>query len=183
MADTEQSDTPPTPSVDPDRRLSHEGPHGWGETEDQHAHHADVAPKLHWGLGVRNETLLFYAFAVPSLGLEIAAAVCGSYYHTWGGPFIGTMTAFLVLHWAAWLQTAIGMMQRASWLRDESDLVERRQFLYLAVRLNRLMIVCSIFSLAPSATPDLSTCPPPLSLYLYRFFSLPFFPLPNGDMY
>jgi len=127
--------------IDPNRRLSAEWPHGLGESVGQHREHALIAPKIHWGLGVRRETQLFYALALPSLILEIAASVCGAYYHTWGHPFIGCMSAFLFLHWAAWLQTAIGMIQRASWVRDESDLVERKQYLYLAVRLNRLMIV------------------------------------------
>lgn len=127
--------------LDPARRLSQEYPHGLGETEDQHAHHDEVPHKDHFGLDVRNETILFYCFAVPSWGLEIAAAVCGTYYHSWGTPFIATMSTFLALHWAAWLQTSVGMMQRASWVRDEADLVDRRQYLYFAVRLNRLMMV------------------------------------------
>jgi hypothetical protein len=140
---TQSDDNHLAPPVkpDPNRRLSHEGPHGLGETEEQHAHHAAMPPKIHWGLDVPRETILFYSFTLPSWCFEIAAAVCGVYYHTWGHPFIACMTCFLVLHWAAWFQTAIGMMQRASWFRDESELVERRQYLYLAVRLNRLMLV------------------------------------------
>lgn len=116
---------------------------GIGETYEQHAQHDLIAPKAHWGLSPKAEATLFYCCAVPSWGLEIAAAVVGSYSHSWNPPFIVCISAFLVLHWMAWLQTAVGMMQRASWVRDESDLNDRRQFLHLAVRLNRLMMVCT----------------------------------------
>lgn len=117
-------------------------PPGLGETSEQHAAHTNIAPTQHWGLSRQSEAIMFYCVAIPSWGLEIAAAVVGSYSHTFSHSFIACMTAFLVLHWWAWLQTAVGMMQRASWVRDESDLTDRRQFLYLAVRLNRLMMVC-----------------------------------------
>lgn len=127
--------------IDPNRRLSQELPHGLGETEEQHARHAAIPPKPLWGLSEKPEAYLFYVLMVLSIGCEIAAAVTGSYYHSWGYPFVGTMTAFLALHVWAWLQTAVRMCQRASWVRDEGDLATRRQFLYLAVRLNRLMIV------------------------------------------
>ena len=137
--------TPTSPEIIAQRRLSNEAPHGLGETEAQHAAHANISHTPHFGLSVRHETLLFYCLAIPSWGLEIAAGVFGAEFHTWGKPFIATITAFLVLHWAAWLQTAVGMMQRASWVRDEGDLVDRRQFLYLAVRLNRLMLVSSSY--------------------------------------
>jgi len=134
--------------VDPNRRLSQEAPHGLGETEEQHALHAHIPQKKLWGLDLRNEAILFYILMVTSIGCEIAAAVCGAYRHTWSKPFIGTMTAFLALHVWAWLQTAVGMVQRASWVRDEGDLATRRQFLYLAVRLNRLMLPTAIVALA-----------------------------------
>lgn len=114
---------------------------GMGETLEQHAQHTHVLPKEHWGLPQTAETILFYCCVIPSWGLEIAAAVVGSYGHSWHAPFIATMSLFLVLHWIAWLMTAVGMMQRASWVRDESDLNDRRAFLHLAVRLNRLMMV------------------------------------------
>ncbi|KAK5131536.1 hypothetical protein LTR08_000863 [Meristemomyces frigidus] len=146
--------TPPSPADnpaidhDPPRRISTTAPHGLGETEAQHAAHAHTAHAPHFGLRVRHEAALFYAFALPSLALEIAAGVCGAYFHTWGRPFIATMTAFMVLHWCAWLQTAVGMAQRASWVRDEGDLVDRRQYLYLAVRLNRLMLPTAVVALA-----------------------------------
>ncbi|KAK4545143.1 hypothetical protein LTR36_003694 [Oleoguttula mirabilis] len=138
----------PAEVYDRDRRLSNEAPHGLGETEEQHAHHDEVPHADHFGLSIRNETILFYVFTVPAWCLEIAAAVCGAYYHTWKAPFIATMSAFMILHAAAWLQTAVGMIQRASWVRDEGDLVDRRQFLYLAVRLNRLMFPTAVIGLA-----------------------------------
>ncbi|KAH9820411.1 hypothetical protein Tdes44962_MAKER10326, partial [Teratosphaeria destructans] len=53
----------------------------------------------------------------------------------------------MALHWAAWLQTAIGMLRRASWVREEADLVARREFLSLAVRLNRLMMPTALIAL------------------------------------
>lgn len=136
-----QSTSPPSPPHDPIRRLSQEGPHGLGETEEQHARHAEVPHKKLFGLDVRSETIIFYCFAFPSWGLEIAAAVTGSFTRTWNYPFIGTIVPFMVFHWAAWWMTAIGMLQRASWVRDEGDLLTRREFLYLAVRLNRLQLV------------------------------------------
>jgi len=127
--------------TDLSQRLSREGERGLGETELQHAHHAHIKPKHHWGLPPYTEAALFYAFAVPSWALEIASAVIGTYYHSWTIQFAVPMSLFLAFHWAAWLQTVVGMMQRASWFRDEADLNDRRDFLYLAVRLNRLMLV------------------------------------------
>ena len=123
------------------QRLDHEGPHGLGETEEDHALHAHAEIKNIWGLSDQSEAWLFYFFQSTSLCLEISAAAIGAYYHTWNPPFIGTMTCFMVLHWAAWLQTVTQMLQRASWVREESDLQTRRRFLHLAVRLNRLMLV------------------------------------------
>lgn len=115
--------------------------HGYGETEEQHAAHASYSHKHHFGLSPKGESILFYCFAVLSLLLEIVACVTGSYFDTSSSEFIGTVTPFLFFSWAAWWQTAIGMMQRASWVRDESNLEDRRRFLYFAVRLNRLQLV------------------------------------------
>ncbi|KAK5714414.1 hypothetical protein LTR15_010596 [Elasticomyces elasticus] len=134
--------------IDPNRRLSQEGPHGLGETEEQHALHSQLPPKNTWGLNASQESALFYFWMASSLCCLIVAAALGPYYHAWGHPFIGCMSAFMVLHWAGWLQTATGMAQRASWVRDEGDLVTRRQYLYLAVRLNRLMLPTAIVGLA-----------------------------------
>ncbi|KAK3109895.1 hypothetical protein LTR53_016377 [Teratosphaeriaceae sp. CCFEE 6253] len=133
--------------VDLNRRLSDEGPHAPGETEEQHAAHSQIPTKRTWGLNESQESALFYFWMATSLCCLIAAAGLGAYYHAWGKPFIGTMSAFMVLHWAGWLQTASGMAQRASWVRDEGDLATRRQYLYLAVRLNRLMLPTAIVGL------------------------------------
>nr|OQO29726.1 hypothetical protein B0A51_02273 [Rachicladosporium sp. CCFEE 5018] len=103
---------------------------------------------LHWGLPYAPENTLFYVFAIPSWILEIAAAVTGSVKKTPSAAFIGCVTAFLVLHWAAWLQTVFGMVQRASWRRSEESVEERVQFLWLAVRLQRLMLPTAIIALA-----------------------------------
>jgi hypothetical protein len=115
--------------------------HGYGETVEQHEAHAHLPQVKHWGLSPQGEKILFYCFAIPSWCLLIVCCVMGSYYNTKDHRFIATVTPFLVLSWAAWWQTAIGMMQRASWVRDESNLEDRRRFLYFAVRLNRLMLV------------------------------------------
>lgn len=98
--------------------------------------------KLHWGMHRKKETLLFYAITIPCWILEIIAAALGPYYRSSHPAFIGCVTAFFVLHWAAWFQTAFAMVQRASWRRDEEVLEERVQFLWFAVRLQRLMLVC-----------------------------------------
>jgi hypothetical protein len=98
--------------------------------------------KLHWGLHRKNETLLFYGLAIPSLAFEIAAAVIGAYMRSESSAFIACITIFFALHWAAWLQTAFAMMQRSSWRRDEEAVEERVQFLWFAVRLQRMMLVC-----------------------------------------
>lgn len=130
---------------DPNRRLSEEGPHGLGETEEQHALHSNISTRGVWGLSAKYEEVLFYFWMTTSICCEIAAAAIGAYYHSWNAPFVGIITAFMVLHWAGWIQTVQGMLQRASWVRDEGDLPTRRQFLHLAVRLNRLQLVCACF--------------------------------------
>lgn len=112
-----------------------------GETAEQHAQHAYVSPQKHWGLGRRAECALFYAFTIPSWGFEIASCAIGSYLNTDSHAFIATCTIWLVLWAAAWLQTATAMIQRASWVRDEANLKDRKQYLYLSVRLQRLMLV------------------------------------------
>ena len=101
--------------------------HGYGETMDQHLAHSDSAEPAHWGLSVPLEERLFYIFAVPSWAFEIVAGIIGSYYSSKHPAFIALVTIFLVLHWSAWLQTVVGMLQRASWVRDESNLPDRRR--------------------------------------------------------
>jgi hypothetical protein len=98
--------------------------------------------KLHWGLHRKNETLLFYGMIIPCWALEIAAAAMGPYLRSGSTAFIVCITLFFVLHWAAWFQTAFAMMQRSSWRRDEEAVEERVQFLWFAVRLQRMMLVC-----------------------------------------
>ncbi|KAK4497958.1 hypothetical protein PRZ48_010614 [Zasmidium cellare] len=126
----------------------HAGP-APGETAEQHAAHTNYTPVKHWGLGRRAECALFYAFTFPSWCFEIAACVIGSYLGTSSGAFIATVTCWLVLWATAWLQTATQMIQRASWVRDEANLKDRKQYLYLSVRLQRLML--------PTAIPALVT--------------------------
>ncbi len=116
--------------------------HGYGETPEQHARHAAPPQEKHFGLPPYSEAALFYVWAILSWGFEIAASVTGSYYSTGDHRFIATATVCMFCSWAAWWQTAIQMMQRASWVRDESNLTDRRRYLYLAVRLTRLMLVC-----------------------------------------
>lgn len=101
--------------------------------------------KLHWGLPRPLEVALFYTLAILAWMSQIAAAVLGSYRHTRSLPFAVTVSVFCVLHWAAWCQTAFAMMQRASWRREET-IGERVQFLFFAVRLQRLMLVCAPMS-------------------------------------
>jgi hypothetical protein len=98
--------------------------------------------KLHWGLHRKNETLLFYGMIIPCWAVEIAAAAMGPYLRSGSPAFIACITVFFVLHWAAWFQTAFAMMQRSSWRRDEEAVEERVQFLWFAVRLQRMMLVC-----------------------------------------
>ncbi|KXT14268.1 hypothetical protein AC579_1281 [Pseudocercospora musae] len=112
-----------------------------GETAEQHAAHAYFEPIRHWGLGRKQEAILFYGFAIPSCCFAIAAAVIGSYDRTTSHAFTATATVWLVLWATAWLQTAVLMVQRASWTRDEANLKDRKQYLYLSVRLQRLMII------------------------------------------
>jgi hypothetical protein len=112
-----------------------------GETAEQHAAHAYYAPIRHWGLGRKHENALFYLFAVPSWCVAIATAVTGRATGTGSAAFAATAAVWLVLWATAWLQTAVLMVQRASWTRDEANLKDRKQYLYLSVRLQRLMIV------------------------------------------
>ena len=115
--------------------------HGYGETTEQHLAHSSSDAPPHFGLPFGREERLFYILAAPSWAFEIVAGIIGSYFSSSHPAFIALVTIFLVLHWAAWLQTVVGMMQRASWVRDESNLPDRRRYLHLAVRLNRLMLV------------------------------------------
>jgi hypothetical protein len=115
--------------------------HGYGETEEAHAHHAHVPHVPHWGLPPYTEAALFYIFASLSWAFLICASVLGSYYDSGNKKFIATATPCMFFSWAAWWQTVVGMMQRASWVRDESNLADRRKYLYFAVRLQRLMLV------------------------------------------
>lgn len=114
---------------------------GLGETEEQHRLHANYQAPKHWGLGQRSESVLFYTFAIPSWCFEIAAAILGAFKGTASHPFVATCTIWLVLWATAWLQTAVLMIQRASWVRDEANLKDRKKYLYLAVRLQRLQMV------------------------------------------
>ncbi|KAK4613990.1 hypothetical protein CLAFUW4_09378 [Fulvia fulva] len=111
-----------------------------GESAEQHAAHAHYDAQKHWGLGRRSETILFYCFAVPSLCFNIAAAITGSLLRTRSHAFIACAVVWLTLWAAAWLQTATAMIQRASWVRDEANLKDRKQYLFLSVRLQRLML-------------------------------------------
>jgi hypothetical protein len=119
---------------------------GPGETAEQHAAHAAYPPKKHWGLGRRAETILFYTVVIPSWFFEIAAAAVAPYYKTHSPQFIACATIWLFLWAFGWWQTATAMLQRASWVRDESNLKDRRQFLYLSVRLNRLMMPTALIA-------------------------------------
>jgi len=132
-----------THSIGPNHHHSTDGAHGLGETEEQHALHSATPAQKTWGLNTTQETILFYFWMATSLCCLVVAAAVAPRHHTSSHPFIAMMTAFMVLHWAGWLQTATGMAQRASWVRDEGDLQTRREYLYLAVRLNRLMLVSS----------------------------------------
>lgn len=124
-----------------DHPVPREMHHGYGETYEQHMAHDETDEVKHWGLSNGLEERLFYILVVPAWAFEIASGILGSYFESDSPYFIPTVTVFLVFHWAAWLQTVVGMLQRASWVRDESNLPDRRRFLYLAVRLNRLMFV------------------------------------------
>ena len=145
---TQQSSAPRAP--DQHRREAKMSDHprpnemgfGYGEDAAQHQAHADHEHVHHWGMSVRNEEILFYAWAIPSWCFNIAAGVLGSYYSTSNHVFIICAAIFQFLSWAAWWQTAVQMLQRASWVRDEGNLVDRRRYLHLAVRLQRLMLVC-----------------------------------------
>ncbi|KAF1818469.1 uncharacterized protein K489DRAFT_384897 [Dissoconium aciculare CBS 342.82] len=117
-----------------------------GETAEQHAAHAIYQSKKHWGLDRRSGTILFYAIAIPSWVFEIVASALAPYYKTHSAPFIACATIWLFLWAFAWLQTASAMLQRASWVRDESNLKDRRQFLDLSVRLNQLMMPTALIA-------------------------------------
>ena len=126
--------------------------------------------KLHWGLHRKNETIVFYSLAIPCWGLEIAAAALGPYFRASHPAFIGCISAFFVLHWAAWTQTAFAMVQRASWRRDEEAVEERVQFLWFAVRLQRLMLVCHHRWRCPSCEePELTLAQPTAFIALCTF--------------
>lgn len=135
------------PVVLPDHAKQQDLGHGYGETTEQHMHHSDTAPTHHWGLPISSEERLFYALAIPSWCLNIVSGIIGSYFDTGTIAFIITVSLFQAFSWAAWWQTVAQMLQRASWTRDEGNLVDRRRFLHLAVRLNRLMWVCSCLPL------------------------------------
>ncbi|QIW98920.1 hypothetical protein AMS68_004438 [Peltaster fructicola] len=109
------------------------------DSKDQHASYY-LNIKAHWGLPRLVETIIFYNFAILGWGCLIAAAAIAPYLRTNSVPFIVTITLGFVFHWSAWFQTAFAMFQRASWRREET-LVERVQFLFFAIRLQRLMIV------------------------------------------
>ncbi|SMR56344.1 unnamed protein product [Zymoseptoria tritici ST99CH_3D1] len=126
---------------DHDHDHDHGSGPGPGETYEEHALHSKYQPQKHWGLGWRAESTLFYCFVIPSWCFEIASAVLGSFENTEAHPFIATCTIWLVLWATAWLQTAVLMVQRASWVRDEANLEDRKQYLYLSVRLQRLMML------------------------------------------
>src|ERR1700761_9555169 len=127
--------------MDHDHPQPSEMGHGHGETLEQHAAHDSIPEVHHWGLSQQPEMILFYTFAAISWGAEIAASVTGSYFSTGNWRFVPCATIFLFFSWAAWWQTAVGMMQRSSWVRDEGNLPDRRRYLYFAVRLQRLMLV------------------------------------------
>ncbi len=118
--------------------------HGYGEYPDQHAQHSHFDHVTHWGLPEKQEEILLYLWVIPAWLLEIAAGILGSYYTTTVPSFIGTMSAFFVFSAAAWFQTTVQMIQRASWLRDEGNLKDRRRYLHLAVRLNRQQLVSNV---------------------------------------
>lgn len=129
------------------------------QLDDEPRKHAEdyLSIKTHWGLSRILEMILFYNLAILGWLCLIAAAAIASYKHTYSHGFIATFTAAMVFHWAAWCQTAFAMVQRASWTREET-LVERTQFLFLAIRLQRLMIV----SIPADHIRPMLTCPSPL---------------------
>lgn len=131
------TDAPPA-----DHAHQQEMGHSYGEDLDTHLRHSSTEPVRHWGLSPKYEERLFYCFAVPSWCFNITAGVLGSYYDSGNHIFIICAAIFQALSWAAWWQTAAQMLQRASWVRDEGNLPDRRRFLHLAVRLQRLMLVC-----------------------------------------
>ncbi|ETI27795.1 hypothetical protein G647_00244 [Cladophialophora carrionii CBS 160.54] len=79
------------------------------------------------------EYVIFYFFAITSWIMEICAACLGSLYGAESHYFIGTITPFLVTHWAAFLQTC-WLMATA---RRET-IADRMAYLNLACRFQRL---------------------------------------------
>ncbi|OCT53280.1 hypothetical protein CLCR_10648 [Cladophialophora carrionii] len=84
------------------------------------------------------EYVIFYFFAITSWIMEICAACLGSLYGAESHYFIGTITPFLVTHWAAFLQTC-WLMATA---RRET-IADRMAYLNLACRFQRLCAVSS----------------------------------------
>lgn len=117
-----------------------------GETAEQHAEHARYETTKHWGMGRRAEIIMFYTVAILSWCFEIASCPIGAYHKTTSKAFAATAVVWLVLWFWAWIQTASLMVQRASWVRDEANLKDRKQYLFLAVRLQRLMLPTAIIA-------------------------------------
>jgi len=102
--------------------------------------------KSQGALSTSHEYILFYILTGLAWCLEICAGVLGGLDHTDSYPFIGTVTPFLVLHWAAVLQTVWGMVRAPRW---RGTVQERVEYLFLARRLQRLMAVSSLPCLLP----------------------------------
>ncbi|RMD43743.1 hypothetical protein DV735_g1370, partial [Chaetothyriales sp. CBS 134920] len=84
-------------------------------------------------LARKYEYVLFYLFAIASWSLEITSGCVGSLYGAQSHVFIGTIVPFLVLYWAAFLQT-VWMMATA----PRHTIPDRIAYLNLACRLQRL---------------------------------------------
>lgn len=98
------------------------------------AHAQSKAPgRQHSHAGRHFEHALFYTLAIVSWIFEISAAVIGGYYGGSASAFIGTVTVFLVLHWAAFLQTLYAIFKAYGEGRVE--------YIWMCRRLQRLMIV------------------------------------------
>lgn len=96
---------------------------------------AAIPGKSPWSLlSPKSEYIMFYTLAFASWSLEICAAATGSHYGGASNPFIGTVTAFLCVHFAAFLQTVWAM---ATAVRGTVE--ERVAYLKLAIRLQRLL--------------------------------------------
>ncbi|GAB7366840.1 hypothetical protein MBLNU230_g1010t1 [Neophaeotheca triangularis] len=111
---------------------------------ETHGAEPEALLKSRGKLTTKQEYIVFWLLTIPCWALEIAAAVLGGFDHTTSPPFIGTVTAFLVLHWAAFLQT-VWMMVRAPRWRGTLD--ERTEYLFLARRLQRLMVMTAFIAL------------------------------------